>query len=78
MTEIRQNFPLNYWVMAAQIVPFLHIALAGVATVSVLRKRGELKSGGILGALLVAWIVPIVGPACVIWGLRGSSTADAV
>ena len=65
---------LNFSVaMAAQLLPLLHLVLAGIATVVVLRKRNELSRALAVTALLIAWLVPLLGPASVWWGLRNHS-----
>lgn len=69
---IEKAFGLNWTVIAAQLLSFLHIALACFATAFILKKRRELSSMLVMVAFLVAWLVPLLGPMSVLWGLRGS------
>lgn len=61
---------LNGVQIAAQLLPFLHIGLGCIVTSVVLSRRRELSSAIVLAAIAVAWLVPLVGPVCVLWGLR--------
>jgi hypothetical protein len=71
MKEIKINFHTDGMVLTCQLISLLHVAIACFATVAVLRKRKELNLG-ILPTLIIAWLVPIVGPASILWGLRES------
>jgi hypothetical protein len=69
MNEIKVNLGIDREALAWQMVSLIHIVIACVATVIVLKKRKELNFG-ILPALLIAWVIAYIGPASVIWGLR--------
>lgn len=56
--------------IALQVLPLLHVILACVVTVIILRRGKELSSGLVLVAALVAWLVPLLGPVSVLIGLR--------
>ena len=66
------TFVLNWMAIAAQVLPFLHIALACFTTAIILKKRREFSSALAMVAFFVAWLVPLLGPISVLWGLRGS------
>ena len=68
---------LNWMALAAQLGPFLHLALACLATAVVLRRRRALSAGLALTALLLAWLIPVLGPLSVLWGLRGSAAIQS-
>ncbi len=55
-----------------QLGPFVHLVLACVATVAILRKRNELSGGTIVATLVVAWVILFVGPIAGLVGLRRS------
>jgi hypothetical protein len=71
MTQLREDFGVNYEALTLQCISLLHVVLACIATVRILKKRKELNFA-ILGALLIAWLVPYIGPFCVLLGLMDS------
>lgn len=58
--------------IAAQLLPFVHVILACIATAVVLKRRSEMSSALVVVASLVAWLVPLIGPTSVLFGLRRS------
>lgn len=65
------NSPLSIIMeIAAQVLPLIHVILACIATVVILRKGKEMSSGLVIVAALVAWLVPLLGPSAVLIGLR--------
>lgn len=69
MNEIKVSFVVEPKFVALQCISLIHVVLACAATVGVLKKRKELNFG-VFPALLIAWLIPCVGPVSVLWGLR--------
>jgi hypothetical protein len=69
MNQISERFEILPSAITGQIASLIHVVLACAVTSLVLKKRKELLFG-VFVTLLVVWFIPLIGPACVAWGLR--------
>jgi hypothetical protein len=69
MDSLRFMFEVPPSVITGQIASLIHVVLASVVTVLVLKQRKELGFG-VLITLLIVWLIPLIGPACIAWGLQ--------
>ncbi len=52
-----------------QILPFVHVLLACVVTAITIRKRRDISAAFAICGIAVAWLIPIVGPFCILWAV---------